>query len=83
MKWPWSKNREITPLEPVSPAWPTLVPPDLEEWFPIARVCAIGGNMYVIAIATCSKCGAAVALYDQDDYTYLYHHAKWHKELWK
>lgn len=89
MRWPWSRSWETTPittavaLKTEAIPWPTLVPPELEEWFPVARVCMIGGAMYVIAIATCSKCGAAVALYDHDDFTHLHCHIQWHKELWK
>lgn len=64
-----------TPVE----APPPLVPPDLSGWFPRARVCAVGGNVYVIAVASCSRCGAAVPIYDSGDYEQLRLHVEWHR----
>lgn len=80
MRWPWrSEFNTVTVAAPSEPAWPTLLPPDLEEWFPVARVCVVGGAMYVIAIASCARCGAAVALYDQGDFSHLYRHIEFHQ----
>lgn len=80
--WPWRRRAEReTELLPVAvQEWPTIIPPDLAPWFPIARPAVLGGNWYVIGVAACAECGAAVPLFEMGDFTHLRQHVKWHGE---